>query len=59
MSYIFSITKATPKNIEALIRSMKVLSLEVALYPINLPCGLAWNDVMSSVVLSVLLGYVG
>ena len=48
-SYIISIAKTASKNIGALIRSMKFLSLEVALYPyINLPYVHAWNTVVTS-----------
>ena len=45
-SYIFSIAKTASKKIEALIRSMKFLSPEVARISINLPYGHAWNSVI-------------
>ena len=47
-SYIISIAKTTSKKIGVLIRSMKFLSPEVALYPINLPYAHVWNTVFMS-----------
>ena len=55
-SYIVSIAKTASKKIGALIRSMKFLSPEVALYlyKLNLPYGHVWNTVvMSGLVLLV------
>ena len=45
-SCIISIAKTSTKKNEALIRSMKFLSPEVALQTINLPYSLAWNTVV-------------
>ena len=42
-SYIISIAKTTSKKIGAVIRSMKCLFPEIALYLHNLPYGHAWN----------------
>ena len=51
-SYIISVPKTASKKIGALIRSMKFLSQEVALYLYNLPYGHAWNTLfMSGLVL--------
>ena len=49
-SYIISIAKTASKKIGALIRSMKFLSPEVALYlyTINLPYAHVWNTVVTS-----------
>ena len=53
-SYIVSIAKTASKKIGALIRSMKFLSPEVALYLQNLPYVHVWNTVaMSELVLVV------
>ena len=46
-SYIISIAKTASKKIGSLIRSMKFLSPEVALYLINLPYSFAWNTVLA------------
>ena len=47
-SYIISIAKTASENIGALIRSMKFLSPEVALYLLNLPYANVWNTVVTS-----------
>ena len=47
-SYTVSITKTASKKIGVLVRSMKFLSSEVALYLSNLPYGLPWNLVVTS-----------
>ena len=47
-SYTASITKTASKKIGVLVRSMKFLSSEVALYLSNLPYGLPWNLVVTS-----------
>ena len=53
-SYIVSIAKTASKKIGALIRSMKFLSPEVALYLYNLPYSHVWNTaVMFGLVLLV------
>ena len=53
-SYIVSIAKTASKKIGALIRSMRFLSPEVALFSISLPYGYVWNTVvMSGMVLLV------
>ena len=44
-SYIVSIAKTASKKIGALIRSMRFLSPEVALFSISLPYGYVWNTV--------------
>ena len=44
-SYIISIAKTASKKIGVLIRSMKFLSSEIALY-LNLPYGHVWNTVV-------------
>ena len=45
-SYIISVAKTTYKKIWALIRSMKFLSPEAALYSITLPYGHLWDTVV-------------
>ena len=45
-SYIFSITKTAPKEIEVLNRSMTFLSLRLLCTSINLPYTHAWNNVV-------------
>ena len=67
-SYIVCIAKTPSKQNGALIRSMKFISSEVALY-VSLPYDLAWNNViMSGLVIPVVIwiycasyrnGYVG
>ena len=49
-SYIISIAETASKKIEALIRSIKVLSPEVALYlyKCTIHCTHAWNTVVMS-----------
>ena len=47
-SYIISIAKTASTKIGALIRSVKFLSPEVALYLLNLPCANVWNTVVTS-----------
>ena len=47
-SYIISIAKTASKKIGALIRSMKFLSPEVALYILDLPYAYVWNTVVTS-----------
>ena len=47
-SYIIFIAKTASKKIRALIRSMKFLSPEVALYFINLPYAYVWNTVVTT-----------
>ena len=47
-SDIISIAKTASENIGALIRSMKFLSPEVALYLLNLPYANVWNTVVTS-----------
>ena len=47
-SYIISIAKTASKIIGALIRSMKFISPEVALYLYNLPYAYVWNTVVMS-----------
>ena len=42
-----SFDKTVSKKIGAFIRSMKLLSPEVALYSINLPCTHVWNTVIT------------
>ena len=57
--YYICIAKTASKKIGALIRSMKFLSPEAALYLINLPYDLAWSTVvMPGLVLLVLFGFV-
>ena len=53
-SYIISIAKSASKKIETLVRSMKFLSLEVALYLYKSIIRPSWNTVvMSGLVLLV------
>ena len=52
-SYTFSIAKTASLKIGALIRSMKFLSLELALNSINPPCTQVWKTVVASVLLSL------
>ena len=52
-SYTFSIAKTVSKTIGALIRSVKFLSLEVALNLYKLPYAHVWNIVTSGLVLLV------
>ena len=53
-SYIISIAKTVSKKIEALICSMKFVSMRLLYISINLPYDLAWNTVaMSGLVLLV------